>query len=412
MGRKRGGDRESAAYRAARTLRAEILTLEQGDPLGSEDELVAKLGISRPTLRQAARLLEHEQLIRVKRGVGGGYSVRKPDIGSVAQAAAFYLQARKTTMRDVLVASEQLNEAVMLRAAQSRDPAARERLVHTLAQIETQRGQRPDAALLAQDLEFIERVLELAANPPLELFVRALYQFGISQTGTRVFRARADRIASWAAARARLGEAILASDPELTALLSRRRTRAMLDWIAEDRGEQPAAALESLAREPFDAGSGAAAAGRAKSSEWRSDGMPLAPRAIHPRHGIHTPTSGTPTRAPRSLRRTATTDMLRLDGLQGELVLIGRARDLLDGRARALPSCLGESAYTSARRLRGAARVARELRTEPQRDATPQAARSTGDDRLPRRARRGAARRTRRALAALPAARRRARPRR
>ena len=254
MGRSDRGEHETAAYRAARVLRAEILTREQGDALGSEDDLVARLGISRPTLRQAARLLEHEQLLRVRRGVGGGYYVRKPDIGSVAQAAAFYLQARTTTMRDVLSASEQLNEAVMARAAQSRDARARERLVRSLAEIESPRGARPVATLLAQDLEFLERVLELAANPPLELFVRTLYQFGVSQTGSPVFQERPDRVAVWAAQRGRLGEAILTGDVELTALLSRRRTRTMLDWIAEDRGEQPAAALDSLSREPFGAG--------------------------------------------------------------------------------------------------------------------------------------------------------------
>ncbi len=264
MGRTQRAENESAAYRAARALRAEILTREQGAALGSEDELTARLGVSRPTLRQAARLLEHEQLLRVRRGVGGGYYVRKPDVGSVTRAAAFYLQARKTTMRDVMVASASLIEAVMVRAAQSSDTAARERLVHTLARIESQRGERPDAKLLAQDLEFIDCVLDLTTNPPLELFVRALYQFGLTQTSSRVFRDRPERIASWAAARARLGEAILAGDAELTALLSRRRTHVMLDWIASDRGDRPGAALESLAREPFDAGDAHAASASAK----------------------------------------------------------------------------------------------------------------------------------------------------
>jgi hypothetical protein len=54
-------------------------------------------------------------------------------------------------------------------------------------------------------------------------------------------------------------------------------------------------------------------------------------RALHPRHGIHAPTSGTPERAPGSVRRTETTDMLRPDGLLGPLVLTGRARDLATG---------------------------------------------------------------------------------
>jgi hypothetical protein len=54
-------------------------------------------------------------------------------------------------------------------------------------------------------------------------------------------------------------------------------------------------------------------------------------RMLHPRHGIHAPTSGTPERAPGSVRRTETLDMLRPDGLLGPLVLAGRARDLVTG---------------------------------------------------------------------------------
>jgi len=53
---------------------------------------------------------------------------------------------------------------------------------------------------------------------------------------------------------------------------------------------------------------------------------------LHPRHGVHAPTSGTPGRAPGSVRRTATTDMLRPEGLSGPLILLGRARDLVTDR--------------------------------------------------------------------------------
>ncbi|HEY6796617.1 MAG TPA: DUF2889 domain-containing protein [Kineosporiaceae bacterium] len=56
---------------------------------------------------------------------------------------------------------------------------------------------------------------------------------------------------------------------------------------------------------------------------------PVAIGPLHPRHGIHAPTSGTPDRTPGSVRRTATTDMLRPEGLSGPLILVGRARDLI-----------------------------------------------------------------------------------
>ena len=53
--------RRSAVERAAQQLRQEILECGEGALLGSEDELIKQLGISRPTLRKTARLLEREQ---------------------------------------------------------------------------------------------------------------------------------------------------------------------------------------------------------------------------------------------------------------------------------------------------------------------------------------------------------------
>ena len=60
-------------------------------------------------------------------------------------------------------------------------------------------------------------------------------------------------------------------------------------------------------------------------------------RLLDPRHGIHNPCAGTPARRPGSIRRTTTIDCLRPGGLEGPLVVIGRARDLItasDGTAR------------------------------------------------------------------------------
>ncbi|ROO85102.1 DUF2889 family protein [Actinocorallia herbida] len=81
--------------------------------------------------------------------------------------------------------------------------------------------------------------------------------------------------------------------------------------------------------------------------------VPLVP---HPRHGIHEPSAGSPARRPGSVRRTATTDMLRPDGLFGPLVLRGRGRDVRtspDGRAQVLAAAETEAVvdYAAGRRL-------------------------------------------------------------
>src|SRR5258706_14751739 len=52
---------------------------------------------------------------------------------------------------------------------------------------------------------------------------------------------------------------------------------------------------------------------------------------LHPRHGTHQPTTATPPRAPGSVLRTSSIDMLRPDGLTGHLELAGMARDLVTG---------------------------------------------------------------------------------
>jgi hypothetical protein len=65
-------------------------------------------------------------------------------------------------------------------------------------------------------------------------------------------------------------------------------------------------------------------------------------RPLHPRHGIHDPTHSTPSRAPGSIRRTSTIDLLRPDGLFGDVVLVGRARDLATG-TRGEPAVAGQA---------------------------------------------------------------------
>ena len=86
-------------------------------------------------------------------------------------------------------------------------------------------------------------------------------------------------------------------------------------------------------------------------------------RPLHPRHGVHDPTSGTPPRAPGTIRRTSTIDMLRPDGLFGDVVLVGRAGDLWTSE-QGEPIVLGEAAIL-ARVAFIPDRILTGLRTEP-----------------------------------------------
>ncbi len=78
--------------------------LSEGDSLGHEPELVERFGVSRPSLREALRILEAEGLISVVRGMLGGVVVHEPDERMTARSAALVLQARNVSLADVFEA--------------------------------------------------------------------------------------------------------------------------------------------------------------------------------------------------------------------------------------------------------------------------------------------------------------------
>lgn len=84
-------------------LRRQIVRgdIGEGEALPSEAELLEQFGVSRPTLREAFRVLESESLITVRRGAHGGARVQVPNIHAAARYAGFVLEHRGTTLADV-----------------------------------------------------------------------------------------------------------------------------------------------------------------------------------------------------------------------------------------------------------------------------------------------------------------------
>jgi GntR family transcriptional regulator, transcriptional repressor for pyruvate dehydrogenase complex len=76
--------------------------LKEGDALPPESALMAEFSISRPTLREAFRILESEGLISVRRGARGGARVQIPTSEVAARYAGLVLQHRGATLADVL----------------------------------------------------------------------------------------------------------------------------------------------------------------------------------------------------------------------------------------------------------------------------------------------------------------------
>jgi GntR family transcriptional regulator, transcriptional repressor for pyruvate dehydrogenase complex len=114
----------------AAQIRGQIVRreLQPGMTLPTEGELMAQLGVSRPTLREAYRILETESLISVRRGVGGGALVLTPDVKVGARYVGLLLQWAGATIADVYEARMALEPICAGMMAARMDPDDLKRL--------------------------------------------------------------------------------------------------------------------------------------------------------------------------------------------------------------------------------------------------------------------------------------------
>jgi GntR family transcriptional repressor for pyruvate dehydrogenase complex len=105
-------------------LRSQIVrgVLKQGDALPTEVELVKQFAVSRPTLREAFRVLESESLIVVRRGSRGGVLVSSPQTSVAARDFGLLLQMSGATLADVYEARRVLEPAAVRMLAERRTP--------------------------------------------------------------------------------------------------------------------------------------------------------------------------------------------------------------------------------------------------------------------------------------------------
>ena len=106
--------------------------LGPGDFLGREEDLAAEFGVSRPTLREALRLLASGNLIRASKGPGGGIFVaRTAEQGisrSLSDAIAMMLETGAVSLDELLDARLLLEVPLAARAARAPDEEILERL--------------------------------------------------------------------------------------------------------------------------------------------------------------------------------------------------------------------------------------------------------------------------------------------
>ena len=119
-------------------IRAQIVRGEraEGDYLPPEGQLMESLGISRPTLREAFRILEAEGLISVVRGSRTGAQVHKPSVDLVARYAGYVLESQGTTIADLYQARLAIEPSAVRWLATDRSRTATNRLRTVLGEMD------------------------------------------------------------------------------------------------------------------------------------------------------------------------------------------------------------------------------------------------------------------------------------
>jgi DNA-binding FadR family transcriptional regulator len=114
----------------ARNLRNRIIRgeLAQGAMLPPEQELAQAFGVSRPTLREAIRILESEQLLETTRGLHGGAKVLKPNSEVATRYFRNLLQAKGVSLSDVFRTRVMIEPAAVRLLARERKVEAVEAL--------------------------------------------------------------------------------------------------------------------------------------------------------------------------------------------------------------------------------------------------------------------------------------------
>lgn len=160
----------------ASALRERIVNgeLRDGDLLPKQDELLEEFRISRPSLREALRILESEGLLTVRRGNVGGSVIEAPNADTTAYMFGLVLQSRRGSVADLAEAIQHIEPMTASLCASREDredavlPQLRENIEETSAAI----ADGPEFTRLSR--QFHEELVAACGNQTLILLVGAL----------------------------------------------------------------------------------------------------------------------------------------------------------------------------------------------------------------------------------------------
>jgi DNA-binding FadR family transcriptional regulator len=223
----------SLVRKTAHELRVLVAKCEPEGLLGFEDELLERLGVSRPTLRQAAALVAQEQLLTVKRGGGGGYFARIPSASAVAHMAAIYLQAHKAGLREIVQSIEPNTVEITRLAARNRDVES----VRALEDFVDRERKLDEKTMTRADFirgfrEYNRIIGAMSRNRVLTLILEILDDaLNLRGSELEAWVGELELVSRYRTARLQVCQAVVDGDEEVAALMAKRCVREFTVWM-------------------------------------------------------------------------------------------------------------------------------------------------------------------------------------
>jgi len=218
-----------ADARVADALREQVLGSEPGTFLGSEEDLRERLKVSLPTLRQAIRILEHEDVVTVRQGTKGGLYTRVPSSEAVAHMASVFLRSRGATPEDILLVNALIVPEALRLALRGGSSSGRRRLVEILG-----RPIRSSEDLFNVGGQLFGCIGEMSGSPTLTLHLGVVFALGSENVLLRRTFSDPARIAACQRNCRALMDPILAEDDELGVKVLQRHFDSVRGWLTKE----------------------------------------------------------------------------------------------------------------------------------------------------------------------------------
>jgi DNA-binding FadR family transcriptional regulator len=226
------GQRRNLVPSTAERLRELIFAQEPDRLIGSLPELATLLGVGIVTVQQAARILEHEGLLEVRRGPGGGYYGMRPDAAVLERSLAAYMRTQPASWEEALDMTSLLFNELCAAAAQCTD---RERQEDLRAFARRVGKCDSDETMVALEQDFQDLLFRMVNRPLFELLTRVTLRFAASRPDS-IYRGLVG-VEQWQAGRRRIIDAILRQDEALARFEADRSNRQVLLAALRRMGE-------------------------------------------------------------------------------------------------------------------------------------------------------------------------------